>query len=291
MLLLQILADGFVTGCAVGVVAITFAYVYSTTGVFHVAHAGVYTFGAYVAWYLLQQGLPFLPAAAISILSCAAVGALIQKYVYETLARRHASPLVMLIAALGLLAVLQNIVAMAFSPNILQFDLPWRLEMAMVGTVFLSYPQIAVVVTSLLILAGLMWFSSSTLLGQRIRAVASNPSLAEVTRLRPNRVFVIVLAIASGLVAVPAILTGVDQAIQPYTSILVLLSAVIAVIAGGIGSLIGAFVLAIVISMVLNVSILYLPGRWSLAFTYTIFIAFILIKPTGLFRTRVQRAS
>jgi branched-chain amino acid transport system permease protein len=291
MLLLQLLADGFVSGCAVGVVAITFAYVYSTTGIFHVAHAGIYTLGAYATWYLLELGLPFLPAAVASIAICAAAGMFIQKYIYETLSRRHASPLVLLIASLGLLAVLQNLVAIAFTPNILPYDTPWRLKTVIVGTIFLSYPQIFVVVSSLAIFFGLMWFSAATPLGRRIRAVASNPELAEIARLRPREIFVIVLAIASALVAIPAMLTGVDQAIQPYTSILVLLSAVIAMIAGGIGSLPGAFVMSIVFQIVLNMMLLMIPGRWSIAFTYTIFVAFILLKPTGLFRTRVQRAS
>lgn len=291
MLFLQLLADGFATGCAVGVVAITFAYVYTTTGIFHVAHAGIYTFSAYIAWYLSTLGAPFILATAGAIVVSAAVGMLIQRGIYQPLAERDASPLVMLIASLGLLAILQNIVAIAFSPNILQFSSSWRLQIVNVGGIFLSYPQLAIIVTSFIIFGGLMWFNSSTLMGQRIRAVASNPQFAAIARLKPKRVFVIVLAIASGLVAVPSILTGVDQAIQPYTSILVLLTAVIAVIAGGIGSMPGAFVISIVISMIQTVVLLYVPGKWSISLTYAVFIIFILVMPTGLFRTRVTRAS
>lgn len=291
MLFLQLLADGFATGCAVGVVAITFAYVYTTTGIFHVAHAGIYTFSAYVAWYLTTLGVPFILATAGAIVVSAAVGMLIQRGIYQPLAERGASPLVMLIASLGLLAILQNIVAIAFSPNILQFSSGWRLQIVNVGGIFLSYPQVAIILTSFLIFGGLMWFNSATLMGQRIRAVASNPQFAAIARLKPRRVFVVVLGIASGLVAVPSILTGVDQAIQPYTSILVLLTAVIAVIAGGIGSMPGAFVIAIVISMIQTVVLLYVPGKWSISLTYAVFIIFILLMPTGLFRTRVTRAS
>lgn len=291
MLFLQLMADGFATGCAVGVVAITFAYVYTTTGIFHVAHAGIYTLSAYAAWYLSSLGLPFVLATAAAVVISAAVGLLIQRSVYQPLAERGASPLVMLIASLGLLAILQNICAIAFSPNILQFTGSWRLQIATVGPVFLSYPQIAIVITSFVIFGGLMWFSSKTLLGQRIRAVASNPHLAQIARLKPNSVFLVVLAIASGLVAIPSTLTGADQAIQPYTSILVLLTAVIAVIAGGIGSMPGAFVISIVISMIQTVVLLYVPGKWSISLTYAVFIVFILMMPTGLFRTRVTRAS
>jgi branched-chain amino acid transport system permease protein len=292
MLLLQLFVDGVVSGCAVGVVAITFAYVYATTGVFHVAHAGVFTLGGYVAWWLSSLGLAFPLALAGAVAISAAVGAAMQKGIYETLIKRRATPLVQLIASLGLLAILQNLVALLFTPNLLQFEaVSWRLTMTALGPIHLSIPQIATMVSSLVILAGLILFSTRTILGKRIRAVSSNRSLAEITRLRPFDVYVVVVAIASGLVAVPSIFIGVDQAMQPYTSVLVLLTAVIAVIAGGIGSLPGAFIISVVLAVLQNLVLALMPGRWSIAFTFILFIVFILIMPTGLFQTRLKRAS
>ena len=220
-----------------------------------------------------------------------AVGAAIQKGIYEPLMRRKASALVLLIASLGVLAVLQNVVAIVFTPNILQFNTAWRLATVTVGPLELSYPQILTAVASLAILAGLMLFSSRTLLGGRIRAVASNPQLAELVRLRPHQVYVYVLGLSSALVSVAGVLVGLDQAIQPYTSVLILLSAVIAVIAGGIGSLPGAFIVAVALSVLQSLVLAWVPGRWSIALTFALFIVFILTRPTGLFRTRLQRAS
>jgi branched-chain amino acid transport system permease protein len=290
MLLLQLVADGIVSGCAVGLVAISFAYVYTTTGVFHVAHAGVYTLSGYVAWYLSGLGVPFALALVGAILASAAVGALIQWQLYERLARADASPLVMLIASLGTLAILQNIVAIAFTPNILQFDLPWRLDLVFLGPVALSVPQLAIVVMSVVVVAALLAFSRYTPLGKRIRAVASNPQLAEITRLKPQVVFIYVMAISSGIVAVPGVMTGLDQALQPYTSILILLMAVVAMIAGGIGSIAGAFVMSIALVIIQNASLAVIPGRWSIAIVFGIFILFILLKPEGLFRKRFSRS-
>lgn len=291
MLLLQMIVDGIISGCAIGAVSITFSYVYSTTGVFHVAHAGIYTLGSYVAWYLVEKHVPFFIALALAMAVCAAVGAFLQKSIYEPLLKRKASPLVMLIASLGALAVLQNAISIAFTPDLLWFNVGWRLHMADIGPIHISYPQVWTGVLCFLVLIGLLLFSSRTLLGQRIRAVASNPHLAEITRLKPYRVYIYVLAIASALVCVPAAVVGLDQNIQPYTSVNVLLVAVIAMIAGGIGSLPGAFIMSIVIQVLQNFILLWVPGRWSIAFVFILFIAFILIKPSGLFRTRLQRAS
>lgn len=286
MLFLQLLVEGVVYGIALGVVAITFALVYRTTGVFHVAHAGIYTLGGYLAWYGVSVGIPFAGALVASIAGCALLGALIQHQVYGPLERRGATPLVLLIASLGVLIVLQNIAAMAFTPNILQFDLSWRSNMVGIGPIHMSVPQLLVAIVGLAIFVGLVHFSNATLLGKRIRAVAANRFLADITRLEPKRVYLIVLAIASGAVAVPGALLALDHGLQPYTGILVLLVAKIAVLAGGIGNVWGTFAVAILLGVLQNVSLVFISGQWSLALTFLLFVALMLVKPTGLFSAR-----
>src|SRR5580692_10660835 len=133
MLALQLLATGLVTGCALGVVAISFSLVYATTKIFHVAHAGIYTLGGYLAWSLVVHGAPLLLAVILPIAVCTVLGALIQSQLYARLERRHATHLVVLIASLGTLAVMQNIIAAVFTPNILQFPLPWAFQVVAAG--------------------------------------------------------------------------------------------------------------------------------------------------------------
>ena len=125
MVLLQLLVNGIITGCALGVVAISFALVYSTTRIFHVAHAGIYTLGGYLAWTLVTHGVPGPLALIRAMCACAAVGALIQNQLYARLERRGATHLIMLIASLGALAVIQNIIAAIYSPDILNFPTAW----------------------------------------------------------------------------------------------------------------------------------------------------------------------
>jgi branched-chain amino acid transport system permease protein len=290
MLYLQLLVDGIVTGCAVGLVSVSFAYFYATTGIFHVAHAGIYTLSGYLGWYLSSLGMPFILAVALSVCISAVVGMVIQLSLYGPLEKKGASPLVMLITSIGALTVLQNIVAIFFTPNIVQFDLPWRLSSMVFGGVSISIPQLIILIASVVVFAGFVAFSKYSNLGKRIRAVASNPSLAEITHLNPKLIFVVVIAISSGVVAVPGILVGVDQALQPYTSLIILLTAVIAMIAGGIGSLTGAFIMSIVLAVIQSMSVAFVSGRWSIAVVFGIFILFILIKPEGLFRRKFNRA-
>ncbi|MBN8899809.1 MAG: hypothetical protein BGO51_06860 [Rhodospirillales bacterium 69-11] len=283
MVWLQLLVNGLVTGSALGVVAISFALIYATTKIFHVAHAGVYTLAGYLAWSLVSHGVPDVLALLLAILCCTALGALIQHQLYARLERRRATHLVVLIASLGALAVIQNVIAAVYSSNILQFPVPWSSRVVTVGTLRLNWAQILTVVLSVLAYAGTMWFAHRTILGKQIRAVASNPFLAEITRLRPQRIYVIVVAIGSAIVALPGVLVPLDLGLQPYGGVTPLLTATIAMIAGGVGSITGAFVLAVGIAVLQNLSLLVIPGEWSIGVTFFIFVIFMLFRPTGLF--------
>jgi branched-chain amino acid transport system permease protein len=283
MLALQLLVTGLVTGCALGVVAISFSLVYATTKIFHVAHAGIYTLGGYLAWSLIGYRVPLLVAFAVPIAVCAALGALIQSQLYARLERRRATHLVVLIASLGTLAVVQNIIAAVYTPNILQFPLPWSSRMVAFGPVRLNWTQLLTIVVSLAAYAGTMWFAHRTILGKRIRAVASNPMLADITRLQPQTVYIYVIAIASALVCLPGILVPLDLGLQPYNGVTPLLTATIAMIAGGVGSITGAFVLSVAIAVLQNLSLLVMPGEWSIGVTFFVFVIFMLFRPTGLF--------
>ena len=283
MILLQLLINGLITGCALGVVAISFALVYATTKIFHVAHAGVYTFAGYAAWSMVSHGVPALVALLAAMAVCAVTGALIQSQLYDRLARRRATHLVVLIASLGLLAIMQNIIAMMFSPDILQFPIPWSTRTVSLGGIRLTSTQLLTLACCIAAYVGTAWFAYFTSLGKRIRAVAANPFLAEITRLEPRSVYVYVVAIASAIVALPGVLVPLDLGLQPYGGITPLLTATIAMIAGGVGSISGAFLLSIVIAELQNLSLLVMPGEWSIGITFFIFVIFMLFRPTGLF--------
>jgi branched-chain amino acid transport system permease protein len=287
MLWLQLLVNGLETGCELGVVAISFSLIYATTKIFHVAHAGIYTMGGYLAWWLVTHGAPSVVALLLAVAACTAGGALIQSQLYARLERRGATHLVILIASLGTLAVMQNIIAAVFTPNILQFPVPWANNVVVLGgNVRLTWAQLLTIAVSLAAYAGVMWFAHRTILGKRIRAVASNPFLAQITRLQPQSAYVIVVAIASAIVALPGVLVPLDLGLQPYGGITPLLTATIAMIAGGVGSITGAFALAIVIAELQNLSLLVMPGEWSIGITFFIFLIFMLFRPTGLFVAR-----
>ncbi len=285
MLWLHLLVNGLVSGCALGMVAVSFSLIFATTKIFHVAHAGVYSMGGYLTWSALRHGAPEPLALLIGIVACGLLGALIQKLLYERLARSGATHLVVLIASLGASAVLQNIIAGVYTSNVLRFALPWADRTVPIGGVLLSMTQIVTVGIGLATYAGVMWFAHRTGLGKRMRAVASNPFLAEITRLNPRDVHVVVVALGSAIVCLPGALVPLDLGLQPFGGVPMLLTATIAMIAGGVGSISGAFVLAVAIAVLQNLSLLVMPGEWSIGVTFFVFVIFMLFRPRGLFAT------
>jgi branched-chain amino acid transport system permease protein len=286
MIFFQLLTNGLVTGCALGLVAVSFSLVHSTTGIFHVAHAGVFTLAGYVAYQLSRWGAPLVVSIPVAMTVCAAVGAATQAFLYGPMERRRATSLVILIASLGLLAVIVNTLAAVFTANVLTFPVPWASRIVTIFNIRFTNAQIITVILGLIGYAAVMLFAHGTTLGKRIRAVATNPVLAEITRLEPKKAYVIVLAIASALVAVPGVLIHLDLGLQPYNGVNVLLIATIAMIAGGSGSITGSFVMAIAIAVLQNLSLLFIPSIWNIAVTFFVFVIFMLFRPTGLFVAR-----
>ena len=94
------------------------------------------------------------------------------------------------------------------------------------------------------------------------------------------------VAIGSAMVALPGVLVPLDLGLQPFSGVNPLLTATIAMIAGGIGSIAGCFIVAVGISVMQNLSLLVIPGECSIGVTFFIFVIFMLFRPTGLFPAR-----
>ena len=273
-----------VTGCALGVVAISFSLVYATTKIFHVAHAGIYTLGGYLAWSLLCTARRLLVALLVADRGVRRAWRADPEPALRpagTAPRDASGDPDRLARRVGGDAEHHRRSLYAEHPAI-----PAAMEQptwCRSGAVRLTYTQMLTIVVSLAAYAGAMLFAHRTILGKRIRAVASNPMLADITRLQPQTVYIYVIAIASALVCLPGMLVPLDLGLQPYNGVTPLLTATIAMIAGGVGSITGAFVLSVAIAVLQNLSLLVMPGEWSIGVTFFIFVIFMLFRPTGLF--------
>jgi len=283
----QLLVSALVVGAIQAMIAISFALIYSVSGIFHIAHAGVFAVGAYMTWWLLAwAGLPAPLAIAAAVAIAALLGGAIYWLIYRNLVKWGSPHLVIMITALGLLAVLDNGMALIFSTNTLFYPIEWGRGIVAAAGIRITYLQISVVVTSLLLLAVYSVLLSRTPLGRRIRAVSSNPLMAQLGRLAPERVYLYVFMIASGTVGIAGLLLAADVGIRPYAGMQYFLTAAVAVIAAGVGRVTGAFVVAIAISLIQNFSLIFVQGQWAVVVTFLVFLVAMLFFPQGIFYRR-----
>ncbi len=290
-LLLQLLATGLVVGSLYALCALGWGLIYGTTLHFHVAHGAVFSLAAYFA-YVGQKllHLPLSVAVVGAILAAAAAGLLIDLLLYQQLERRGALRTSLFIASLGLLILIENVLAIVFTPDPMRLDIGVLDTSLVIGPVFLTYLHVLTVVLAVAGYLALMLFLKRSRWGQAIRAVSSSPEMARTVGIDLKRVHLLTYAIGSALAAPAGILVAMDVGAEPFRGTRFVLLASVAVIMGGIGSIPGAMLGGLFLGLLENVGIWQLPSEWQSAISFGVFLLFIVLRPRGFFGRRVQSA-
>ncbi|PWT76886.1 MAG: branched-chain amino acid ABC transporter permease [Proteobacteria bacterium] len=290
-LALQLLATGLVVGSLYALCALGWGLIYGTTLHFHVAHGAVFSLAAYYA-YVAQKllHLPLLFAVVLAILAAAASGLLIDLLLYQRLERRGAFRTSIFIASLGLLILIENTLAIVFTPDPMRMDIGVLNTSIILGPVFLTYLHVVTLLLAALGYVALMVFLKRTRWGQAIRAVSSSPQMARTIGIDINRVHWITYAVGSALAAPAGILVAMDVGAEPFRGTRFVLVASVAVIMGGIGSIPGALIGGLFLGLLENLGIWKLPSEWQSAISFGVFLLFILVRPRGFFGRTVKSA-
>ncbi len=290
-LLLQLTATGLVVGSLYALCALGWGLIYGTTLHFHVAHGAVFTLAAYYA-YVAQKllGLPLVAAVAAAILAAAASGILIDLLVYQPLERRGAIRTTLFIASLGLLTLIENLLAVVFTPDPLRMDIGWLSTPVQLGPVFLTRLHLVSVATAVGGYFALMAFLKHSRWGQAIRAVSSSPDMARTVGIDLRRAHLLTYAVGSAITAPAGILIAMDVGAEPYRGTTFVLLASVAVIMGGIGSIPGAMLGAFFLALLENLGVWKIPSEWQSTISFGVFLVFIVLRPRGIFGRKVQSA-
>ena len=290
-LFLQLAATGLVVGSLYVLCALGWGLIYGTTLHFHVAHGAVFTLAAYYA-YAAQKflGLPLAIAVIGAIVAAALSGMLIDLLIYQPLERRGAIRTTLFIASLGLLTLIENLLAIIFAPDPLRMDVGWLAEAVQLGPVFLTRLHLLSVATAILGFLALMAFLKYSLWGQAIRAVSSSPEMARTVGIDLRRVHLLTYAVGSAISAPAGILLSMDVGVEPYRGTTFVLLASVAVIMGGIGSIPGALLGALFLALLENLGVWKIASEWQSSISFGAFLIFIVVRPRGLFGRKIQSA-
>jgi branched-chain amino acid transport system permease protein len=279
---MQILVNGLVDGLLYGLMALGFSLVYSTTRIFHFALAGIYAMAPFLLWASLNAGVPLALALAISLGITAAIGILCEEVMHWPFERKGASGAVHLIASLGMLLVLGQIIVLAWGTRsrVLRPGIDRIVEL---GGIRLTASQLlgAAAATTAIGLF-FVWLNRSRL-GLELRAMADNPSLLTLQGRNVRRLRRIVFGGSAVLASVAALGRALDLGFDPHMGWHALLVGVVATIVGGTGSLGGAVLAGLAIGVVNSQVVWHLSGRWEEAVTLAILALVLFVRPQGLF--------
>ena len=299
---LQQIINGLTLGSVYAVVALGYTMVYGIIQLINFAHGEVVMIGAMVALSaigaLAGSTLPPLVIVLAGILAavpvCMLVGYAMERIAYRPL--RGAPRLAPLITAIGISIILQHVALLVWSRNPLAFPQIIPLASYDVGGAIITGVQIAIILTSVLMMGALTLLVYRTKLGIAMRATSQNPQVAGLMGIDIDRVIAFTFIIGAALGAVAGVMVGTYYGIAHYTmGSLLGMKAFSAAVLGGIGNLAGAMLGGILLGVVEALAAGYIGdltdnvfgSNYQDVFAFLVLIAVLVFRPSGLLGERV----
>ena len=289
--LLSNLVNGLQLGSVYAIIALGYTMVYGIAKMLNFAHGDIIMVGAYVVFLLfVGQGFNPLLALVISIVACTVMGILIEKIAYKPL-RKAASPLAVLITAIGVSYFLQNSALLIFGSNSKTFSSIINLPSIKLagGKITITAISLVTIITCIVIMIVLTTFINKTKPGQAMLAVAEDKGAATLMGINVNKTISLTFAIGSGLAAVAgALYCSTYPILSPYTGAMPGIKAFVAAVFGGIGSSPGAFIGGLLLGIIEILAKYYISAQLSDAIVFGVLIVVLLVKPTGILGKKIQ---
>lgn len=284
MSFLSYLINGISLGSVYAIIALGYTMVYGIARMLNFAHGDIIMVGGFTVFTIVTTmgGSPVVGILA-SVVVCTVLGVTIERVAYRPL--RDASPLAVLITAIGVSYLLQNVALLIFGSNARQstsvITVP-ALKLAG-GKLSISSVTIVTILSCIVIMAALMAFINKTKMGQAMLAVSEDRGAATLMGINVNRTISVTFAIGSALAAVAGVLLcSAYPSLSPYTGSMPGIKAFVAAVFGGIGSIPGAFIGGILLGIIENLAKAYISSQLSDAIVFSVLIIVLLVRPTGI---------
>lgn len=291
MSFLSYLINGISLGSVYAIIALGYTMVYGIAKMLNFAHGDVIMVGGYAALTMIMSvSTNPLLAVLVAIVVCTVLGVTIERVAYRPL-RGAASPLAVLITAIGVSYLLQNLVLLIFgsSPKSFQSLVPVPDIKLAEGALTITGETIVTILSCIVIMTVLTSFVNKTKAGQAMLAVSEDKGAAQLMGINVNGTIALTFAIGSGLAAIAGILLcSTYPSLSPYTGSMPGIKAFVAAVFGGIGSIPGAMIGGILLGVIEILGKAYISSQLADAIVFAVLIVVLLVKPTGLLGKKIQ---
>ena len=279
---IQQFINGLSLGSVYALMALGYTMVYGIAKMLNFAHGDIIMVGAYTVSVVCSVlGMSPALAVIVSIVVCTALGVIIEKIAYKPL--RSASPLAVLITAIGVSYLLQSVALLIFGSNAKKVQSVVSLNSIRIGNIDLSGVALVIIGVTVLIMICLSLFINCTKIGKAMLAVSEDKGAAELMGINVNATISLTFAIGSALAAIAGVLFVSSYGyVDPYTGSLPGIKAFVAAVLGGIGSIPGAMLGGIILGIIESLSKAYISTDLADAIVFGVLIVVLLVKPTGM---------
>src|SRR5690349_24862534 len=276
--LLQVLA-GLATGSIYASLALALVMIYQATHLVNFAQGEMAMFCTYIAWALINAGMPYWAAFALTVGISFLFGIIVERVIIRPV--ENAPVLAVVVVFIGLLVILNSIAGWIFSYTIKSFPSPFPPAL---GIRYMSPHQVGALLVTLVVLALLYVFFRFTPLGLAMRAAAQNPVSSRLVGIRVGWMLALGWGLAAAVGAIAALIVAPIIYLEPNMMSGVLLYAFAAALVGGIDNPLGAVFGGFVVGILENLIGAYVIGtELKLTVALVLIICVLLVKPTGLF--------
>jgi len=279
----QLFFGGLIFGIMIALGALGLNLIFGTTGLTNFSHGELLALGAFTALVINQLGLPIIIAAPIAVAFSAIVYGWGQnKILWRPLRKRRTGMIAAMIVTIGLAIVLRNFLLLVFTGSPSGYAEYVGMPGVAIGS-FNTTPKALIMagVSIVVIICVVLWLQKSRL-GKATRAVSDNPALASVSGINVEKVISVVWMIAAGLAALAGIYLGLTEELKFDMGQRILLIMFAAVVLGGLGTIYGAIVGALLIGVFMNLGTLIIPPEMKTAGALIVMIIILLVRPQGI---------
>jgi branched-chain amino acid transport system permease protein len=287
-LFIQQIASGLTSGAIYSCVALGLVMIYVSTDHINFAQGEMAMFATYIAWAMMQAGVPYWVAFGATVVIAFAGGLFIQRVILKPL--ENAPVLALVVCFIALLSFFNALAGMIWSYTVKQFPSPFP-ETGLIFGGMISRHQIGVVAVTVVLLALLTVFFRFTTLGLAMRAAAQNPASARLMGVRVSWMLALGWGLAAGVGAVAGMLVAPIVFLDPNMMTGILIYGFAGALVGGIGNPAGAVAGGFIVGVLENLVGTYVIGNeLKLTLALIMVVGVLLVKPAGLFgRVTVRR--
>lgn len=280
---MQQLINGLSLGSIYALLALRYTMIYGIIKIIHFAHGDVYMLGAFFGYYTINVWhFNFIMALFGSMIFCALVGMLIEFVAYRPL--RHSSRIAVLITAIGVSYFLENGMSVLFSGDTRDFPQVIKQVNYEWFGIRITNIQLLIFATTIILMIILQLIVKKTKMGRAMRAAAADPVAAELMGININGTISFVFAIGSAMAGAAGVLIGLYyNSIEPTMGLTPGIKAFVAAVVGGVGSIPGAAVGAVIIGCLESLMQAIGFSAFKDAAVYVVLIIVLLFLPAGLF--------